>query len=532
LIAELPKRSNRYLYITVFVTGMVTLAVELSAQRLIGNVFGTSNLVWANVIGLILLYLSIGYFIGGRWADRSPNYTTFYRLIVWSAFFNALVPLIARPVVTTAANAVFNIESEVVVGSFLTILVLFAVPITILGCVSPFAIRLAVDDAQRAGAVSGRIYAISTIGSLLGTFAPNLVLIPVFGTTATFLIFAGVLYIVALIGLWREQGTKALIWLWMPLVIAVLALLVLNGRPLRDAGANATLLYEDESAYNYIQVQELSDGTRYLFLNEGQGIHSQWHPTEYYYGRTWDFFLTAPYFNAAPHTMQDVESLLVIGLATGTIPRQYIHVYGNIPIDGIEIDPQIIEVGEQYFEMNAEHMPSLTAYAQDGRYMLNRLQRDYSVIGIDAYRPPYIPWHLTTVEFFEEVRDHLTDDGVVVINVGRTPTDRRLVDAITATMLQVYPTVHVMDVPYAFNSILVATLQPTQAENLAANLAALPDDAHPMLREILTLAASTIVPTQPSDLVFTDDHASVEALVDSLVLSFLLSDDLEQLGGQ
>ncbi len=174
-------------------------------------------------------------------------------------------------------------------------------------------------------------------------------------------------------------------------------------------------------------------------------------------------------------------------------------------------------------------MPNLSVYVEDGRYMLNKLDKQYTVVGIDAYRPPYIPWHLTTVEFFEEVRTHLTDDGVVVINVGRTPTDRRLIDALTATLLQVFPSVHAMDVPQSFNTILVATVQPTSDANLAANLAALPADAAPMLRDTLTLAARTLVPAQPSQLVFTDDHAPVELLVDLLVLNFLLSDDLDQL---
>jgi spermidine synthase len=224
-----------------------------------------------------------------------------------------------------------------------------------------------------------------------------------------------------------------------------------------------------------------------------------------------------------------MESLALIGLAAGTIARQHIEIYGDIPMDGIEIDPAIIEAGERYFDMNTEAMPSLTAYAEDGRYVLNQLDRRYTVIGIDAYRPPYIPWHLTTVEFFAEVRAHLTDDGAVAINVGRTDTDRRLVDALTSTMLQVFPSVHAMDVPYSFNTILVATVQPTQADNLVENVALLPENVHPMLREMLTLGAASIVPVNTSDLIFTDDRAPVETLVDSLVLNFLLSGGAEQL---
>jgi spermidine synthase len=527
-----PTKSNRYLYLAVFTGGMTTLAVELSASRLLGNVFGTSNIVWANVIGLILLYLTVGYFIGGRWADRSPYFTTFYRIMLWAAFLSALIPLAARPVLTTAATAMANVEAALALGSFFSILVLFSIPITLLGCVSPFAIRLAVTDIQDAGKISGRISAISTLGSLIGTFAPVLFLIPELGTIRTFLLFAGLLYLVGFIGLWQHQGSKTLISLWMPLVIGILTVLTLNG-PMREPFAGATLLYEDESAYNYIQVQEDQAGNRYLYLNEGQGVHSQWNSDNFADDhRTWSFFLTAPYFNNPPFTLSDVDSMAIVGLAAGTIARQYTKVYGNVEIDGIEIDPGIIEAGAKYFDMNVEMMPHLNVYAQDGRYQLNRLDKQYTVIAVDAYRPPYIPWHLTTVEFFQEIRDHLTADGVVAINVGRTDTDRRLVDAMTSTLLQVFPSVHAMDVPYSFNTILVGTLQPTTANNLAENLSALPQDADPLLRDSLTWGVSQIVPTNQIELIFTDDHAPVETLVDSLVVNFLLSGGTEQLGDQ
>src|SRR5256885_8130233 len=126
------------LYMAVFASGMTTLAIELSASRLLGNIFGTSNLVWANIIGLILVYLTAGYFIGGRLADRSPRFVTLYRLITWGAFFSGLVPLVARPVLSGAAQAVYTFQAGVAIGSFLAVLALFSVPVTLLGCVSPF----------------------------------------------------------------------------------------------------------------------------------------------------------------------------------------------------------------------------------------------------------------------------------------------------------------------------------------------------------------------------------------------------------
>jgi spermidine synthase len=518
---------NRYLYLTVFISGMVTLAIELAASRLLGNVFGTSNIVWANVIGLILLYLTVGYFLGGRWADRSPYPQTLYTILVWAAFLCALIPLIARPVIQTAAVAVVEAEAALALGSFISILVLFSIPVTLLGTVSPFAIRLALNETGDAGRISGTIYAISTLGSLLGTFLPTLFLIPELGTFRTFLLFSGILYLIGWIGLWQIVKTRALRWLWMPVVILILAIVMLNG-PLRAPLADAALLYEDESAYNFIQVQEDRDGYRYLYLNEGQGVHSIYHPTIYYYGGTWDYFLAAPFF-AADITPDQVDSLLVIGLAAGTIPRQYQHVYGDIRMVGVEIDGEIINAGQTYFGL--DQLPTLAYHAQDGRYVLNQLDEQFDVIAIDAYRPPYIPWHLTTVEFFREVRDHLGENGVVAINVGRTPTDRRLVDALSNVLGMVYPSVYAIDVPRSFNTILIATRQSTTTEDFLLNVATINQraDLSPVLREVLASSTAALVPVNRADVVFTDDRAPVETLVDSLVLNFLLFGDTAQL---
>lgn len=501
--------------------GMTTLAVEFSASRLIENFFGTSNLVWANIIGLILFYLTAGYFIGGRWADRSPKLRTFYLVLLWAAFTAGVVPLIARPVLAFAAKAVENFDAAVMGGSFFGVLVLFAIPITLLGCVSPFAIRLAMVDTQRAGQISGQIYAISTLGSMVGTFLPTLWLIPSLGVMRTFLLFAGSLMLVAWVGLWGVDRRAALWSLWMPVVLAVGAFFALQGvlRPLEG------LQEEKESSYNFIQVIERNN-TRYLMLNEGQGVHSIYTPGALATGWTWDYFLVGPYFNAPPHTPAQVQNLSLVGLAAGTIAKQYTAVYGPIPIDGIEIDPAIVEVGRRWFDMNE---PNLNVIVGDGRWALTHSTQQYSVIGVDAYRLPYIPWHLTTREFFLEVQRHLLADGVLVINVGRTHNDRRLVEAMVGTLQSVFPSVYVVDIPNTFNSILYATMQPTQAENLQSNLSLLGAETHPLLRDVLTRALQNLQPTPTSAVVFTDDVAPVEQLTNSIVLNFLLDGSLYQL---
>src|SRR5258708_6735676 len=525
------KTQQRMLYIAVFASGMTTLAIELSASRLLGNVFGTSNLVWANIIGLILIYLTAGYFIGGRIADRSPHPVTLYRLIAWGAFFSGLVPLVARPVLSAAAQAVVGFDAGVALGSFIAVLALFSIPVTLLGCVSPFAIRLALRDVDNAGQTAGRMYAISTLGSILGTFVPVLYLIPEVGTSRTFLYFAEGLLIVALVGLALNQRRAMLQLIWMPVVLLILALLILNG-PLRAAGPGETLLYDKDSAYNYIQVVELDQAkgrlpakTRILLLNEGQGFHSVYNPEQPFYGGTWDMFMVAPFFNAPPFRPDQVHSLCIVGLAAGTIAHQYTAAFGpNVAIDGIEIDPAIVQAGRDYFDMN---MPNLNVIIQHCRLAVHQSTKPYGAIGIDAYRVPYVPWNLTTVEFFRDVRDHLSANGVAVIDVGRTVStrtntqDRRLVEAMTHTIPQVFPTVHTIDVPNSFKTILVCPLQPTTAANLTTNLQALPSDASPLFRTALQTAVGAIMPTVSSDVLFTDDRSPVETIVYSMVIDFL-----------
>ena len=504
------KSGRAYLLLTVFISGMTTLAVELSASRLLDPYFGNSNLIWANLIGLILIYLTAGYYLGGHLADRFPRPAFLYQIIAWAAFFVGLVPFAAKPLLGGISGELTTAHLDVLLGSFIGVLALFALPVTLLGCVSPFAIRLAVRDVGRAGNVAGGVYALSTLGSILGTFLPVLVLVPAVGTRATFLIFSGLLLLVALGGLFRAAPRLLVVYLLLPLLLLALILLLPGGAVKAAEG----LIYETESAYNYIQVVDWD--RRYLLLNEGQGIHSVYDPDNLATNGTWDYFLIAPFFNPPPHTPDQVNSLCLIGLAAGTISKQYTAVFGQIPIDGIEIDPEIVRVGREYFDMTE---PNLNAVVADGRAFLAHTTRRYDVVGIDAYRLPYIPWHLTTLEFFRQVREHLSDEGVVVINVGHTDSDWRLVEAMAATLSRVFPSVHVINVPDTFNAIMVATLQPTEAANLEANL---PGLTHPLLINTVQRAIANQRPVVPASTPFTDDKAPVEYLTNLVVLRYFI----------
>ena len=512
-------RMRRYVYVVVFISGLASLAVEMSASRLLGNYFGTSNLVWASIIGLILIYLTAGYFIGGAWADRSPRYLTFFGVLAWSSLAIALIPLASRPILRLASTAFDNLQIGVLAGSFTAVMILFIIPVSLLGMASPFAIRLSIQDKENAGKISGRIYAISTLGSFIGTFLPVLVLIPLIGTYRTFLVISTVLMTFSLIGIYLDGRWKWLVrYAWMPLVLIAL---FLWGTPGSDKSTQG-LIFEGESAYNYIQVLD-EDDFRLLRLNEGQGVHSIYHPTILNFNGPWEQVMSAPFFNPAPVVPSSIKSAAIIGLAAGTTSRELFAVFPRVKIDGVEIDPLIVEVGKRYFNMEN---PNLNVIVQDGRWALERSTEKYQVVSIDAYRPPYIPWHMTTVEFFQSVRAHLAEDGVMIINIGRGPTDRRLVDALAATIRQVFPSIYISDLSGSFNTLLFATVQETSLENYLANYVHLMENPNtpPLLLEVLAATYEGLQPLPEDEgLVFTDDHAPVEQITNSIVLNFLFS---------
>ena len=515
-LAIMKRIPRRYLYLTIFVGGMTTLAVEFTASRMLQTVYGTSNLVWANVIGLVLLFLTLGYFLGGRLADRYPDQRVFYSLVSLAGFSSVFFLLFTSIILRTAASALAALNVGALLSSLVGVVFALAIPVTLLGCLSPFAIRLGVSDVGEAGRISGRVYAVSTLGSLLGTYLPVLIIIPLAGTRIAATVFGSVLLFVGLVGLWRSGGRFRLAALSLPLLLLPFVLIWTRG----SIKNYPDQIFETESAYNYVQVVRRDD-CNYLLLNEGQAYHSFYCDG----GRVpqisvWSIMLAAPYFNEGAEPPL-VESLAVIGLAAGTIPKQYTQTYGPIAIDGIELDPAIIDAGREFFALDESNV---NVIAGDGRYELSRLDGQYDVVTLDAYKVPYIPWHLTTREFFEEVDDHLTERGVLAVNVGRGPADRRLVEAVTATLLTVFPSVHTIDVPGSLNSVLFATKRPSNGVDLARWLDDPSLSRDSLLYAALKTATENAAPTTASEVIFTDQRAPVETIIDSIVIRYLLEE--------
>lgn len=519
-------RSPRFLLLVVFLCGMTTMAIEMSASRLIGEFFGSPLTIWAILIGMVMIYLTAGYTLGGRLADRRPDPRYLYGLVGVAAFATGVIPAVSRPLLDWAQRGLSSAAAGFYIGALIGVLALFSVPMVLLGCVSPFAIRLAMRDVGQAGRTAGSIYALSTVGSIVGTLLPPFVTIPYLGVSLSFYLFALLLLLVAAIGARR--------WPFYALFVVVVVLMVLfltgvwTGHRLPPPGT--TLLHERESTYNYIQVYQEGDNIN-LALNEGLAVHSIYSPR---YAETgdpndlltygpWDMFLIVPYF-APDQQATSFSSFCLIGSAAGTIPKQYGAVYGSqVHVDGVELDPQIADVGREWFAMGEdEQRGTLTVHIQDGRYYLTNVPRKYDLIGVDAYRQPYIPYHLTTYEFFYEVQAHLSENGVATINVGHILGDYRLVDAIAATMRTVFPTVYVIDLPgvRVVNTIVVATMQPSTMDDFQSNVAAL---EHPTLRTVVDYVNARCDPRvwEGEGMVFTDDRAPIEQVVDQMILNYV-----------
>ena len=504
---------GRALAVVVFAGGISSIAIEVAASRLIGPFFGSSTFIWANLIGLTLLFLTVGYFIGGRVADRRPEPAVLYTITTIAGISIAITPYLAGPILRASLDAFDDVNVGVFYGSLLGTILLFAVPITFLGMVSPFAVRLRMSDVRESGNTAGSLYALSTAGSILGSLLPAFVLIPLLGTRDSFIALSLAVLIPSLIGLtatlhWQRVSFAA------AALIAVIALPVFDRDTLiRPADyRNSRVVHETESQYNYIQVLERGD-EMLLVLNEGHAIHSIYDPTEPLTRGPWDYFMIAPYF-VPDTTPDDVNSLLMIGLAAGTVSYQFTEAYGPIEIDGVEIDPEIVDVGREYFAMN---QPNLNVIVADGRYYLEETEKRYDVIGIDAYRQPYIPFHLTTTEFFEAVDDHLNENGVAVVNAGRTRDDFRLVEVIAATMDHVFDDVYLVDVENFNNTMVIGVNDESSVEAFVDNIEMF--EAGSMLRSVgdASIRFGSVRRWDGDAMVFTDDRAPVELVVDQII---------------
>jgi spermidine synthase len=479
----------------VFAAGAGSTSTEICASRLLAPYFGSSTVVWANVIGLVLAALSLGYWLGGRIADRHPHPHVLGGMVVAAGALLAVVPFAAQPLLDLTVRGLNNVSAGAVVGSFLGSLVLFAPPIVLLGTAAPFAVRLAVFDVTVAGAVAGRLYAVSTVGSILGVFVPAIVTIELVGTQRT---LVGTAIFVAL------GGSLLLRRRWLAAPVALAAVLAVPAGVVKGVPG---LLYEKESQYQFIQVVQ-HGAERDLYLNEGIAKHSEWRPSTVLTGDEWDMFLTVP-----PLLGRTVRSVAILGNAGGTTARAYGVFYPSARLDGVELDPAVTAAARRY--MGLGRIRRLHVVTADARPFLRRTQARFDAILIDAYRQPYVPFYLATQEFFRLVRSRLRPGGIVALNVATVPGDHRLAENIAGTLRTVFPQVLTWQA-LKLNQLVLGFDRPVSRERLHEAVARTPT----RIRVLTRLLAAQARATAPSSQPWTDDRAPVEWVTDRMILEY------------
>jgi spermidine synthase len=475
----------------VFGAGTGSLATEIAASRLLAPYFGSSTIVWANLIGIVLAGLAVGYWLGGKLADRRPEPRLLGLIVLVAAVWVAVTPFVARPFLDAAVGNLDDASAGAVIGSFFAVLLLFAPAVVLLGMVSPFAIRLAITDVATAGAVAGRFYALSTAGSLLGTFLPALIFIPLIGTQRTLLVTAALLALSASFLLGRRVA------------FAAAAIAALVAVPPGAVKAEDGLLHEEESRYQFIQVLEGDDGRRLLRLNEGVATHSVWREDEVLTGGVWDAFLALP-----PLLGRPLERVAILGNAGGTTARAMGVYYPDAEIDGVELDPAVSDVGREYFGMSDN--PNLTVHDADARPFLRSTDERYDLIIVDAYHQPYVPFYLATREFFRLARERLAPGGILALNVASVPDDDSLLEGIASTLTHEFSFVSVWPA-LRFNKIL-----------LGVNGIELFDGpVHPDLRPLVDLYERDVEEyVHRAERPWTDDRAPVEWVTDRMIVEY------------
>jgi spermidine synthase len=484
----------------VFVVGSASLGAEIAAARLMAPFFGASTIVWANTIGVVLVALSVGYWLGGRFADRHPHKQGLCALVLIAAVAVGLIPFAADPFLDLSVDALDSVSAGAFVGSLIGVSVLVAPPVMLLGAASPWAIRLAVERVEESGTVAGRMYAISTFGSLVGTFASALLLIPLIGTRRTFLFFGLLCALVAISGLARRRALA----LAVPAAMIVAMALPVGIIKASDEG---TVLEEVETEYQYARVLEQPDGQRELELNEGQAMHSVYKPGTYLTDNIWDEYLVLP-FAALERPPGKVA---ILGNAAGTTARALGRYFPETEVDGVEIDSQLTRLGRRWFDMRN---PRLRVFHEDARPYLRRTDERYDVIMVDAYRQPYIPFYLTTREFFELVRDRLRPGGAVVVNAGHPEGQDDLEKVLAATMREVFPAV-LRDPSEDINTLILGS-GTASVERLRRAVPRLPAD----LRALARGTVARLGPALQGGAVYTDDRAPVEWLIDKSIVDY------------
>jgi hypothetical protein len=546
-----PAIPPRFLLSAIGASGAAVMIVEMTAVRALQPFFGSTTFVWTNVIAVVLAALAAGYALGGRLADRRPSAGLLFGLLGAGGLLVAAGALLVSPVSRLFLAEGVDLQglaTVLVKGSLGATLLLFAPPLLLLGAVSPLAIRLLAEGGV--GRAAGNVFAVSTAGSIAGTYLPTLLLVPHVGSRGSLLVAAALLVLPAAAGLVllaRGKGAVAAAALLAALAGTGLACGgPLRGTPPLPDGGVAVVLAERESPYQYLTVRDDrypgEPASRVLTINEGvytfHALRVEGRVlTE---SRCYDDYAMLP-------LLLDLEPGAelrgaVVGFACGVNAGQWRHFWGDLyrlRVDGAELDPGVLALGREFFGLPAGGVPAV-----DGRPWLDALPAGttYHMLVVDAFANElYVPFHLATREFFALCRRRLAPGGVLAMNVYAVGADSPNLRALENTLAAVFGSCLRMSQHRGQNFVLVARNGegPPDPARLAAPRAPRDVPEWDRLLELARLAAedATVVVPRPGETVLTDDHAPVEWLTDRFLRRMeggiaAGREDLRALGGR
>ncbi|MBP5209982.1 MAG: fused MFS/spermidine synthase [Clostridia bacterium] len=510
-----------FLYLTEFFAGMAVMAVEIGASRLLAPYFSSSQIVWTIIIGTIMIAMALGNLWGGRSADRHPDPARLYARILVASVWIALIPVVGKYIIALIAmtTALVVRANYLIWAAFVACFVLFVFPLMLLGTTTPSLSRYVMRTTDDAGRTVGKMNALNTIGSIIGTFVPTFLTIPAVGTALTFVFFAAVLFVLAALFFLTSSRRRVVRCAVSLVLIAASGFLA----PLTGFAFWENDIYEDESIYNYLQVTE-DDEYVYLSTNVLIGVQSLKKKTpglsRFYY----EYALLAPYMTDTVAGGSD-PSVLILGLGSGTYASVCMHYFPEAQIDGVEIDKKIVDLAYSHFDMP----DSVRVQVEDGRAVLSPTNKEsivkdkkYDVILIDAYQDVTIPFQMSTVEFFTLVRDHLNEGGVMIVNLNMYSDKAGSINNyLCDTIKSVFCYVETLDCDNGNREVFA--MQHDRADaNLDASLPAISDGE---LAAFLSSVRSQRTALEGGDLILTDDKAPIELLgmrmVDELIFDEL-----------
>ena len=496
-------RNKWFLYITEFFAGVSVMAVELGASRLMAPYFSSSQIVWTVIIGVIMIAMAIGNLWGGKLADKTNSPDRLYGRILIAAIWIALIPFAGRWLIAGVSLllATFVTKNFLVWAALAACLVIFAFPCVLLGTVTPSLTKFTVDNLDDTGKTVGKLNALNTIGSIIGTFVPTFLTIPAVGTAATFLIFAGVLAAIGIVyfAFARKRMIKGIV------AAVVIVGLCFTLPTYSFAFWESDITLEDESIYNYLQVKD-NDKRTVLSTNVLFGVQSIQRKDAELTGMYYDYALAAPCMAGMDGRENDGRSVMILGMGSGTYASYCVRYFPGVKVQGAEIDEKIADIATEYFGLPG----SVEVAVEDGRAYLTASQEQFDVIMVDAYQDITIPFQLSSVEFFTEVQRHLKPGGVMVVNLNMTSAqDGSINQYLCDTMASVFAHTYTVNVPANTNTVVFCTDSDGLRRTFDENRARLSNAKY---ADMMAKVAQSLQDYTGGDCILTDDKAPVELL--------------------